>query len=77
MLALREAGRRIPEEVSIAGVGDDWPDRVSVPKMTAARLCQVRCGQEAASILLRLLERPLSGPWQTMLGYEIIDRGSI
>ena len=77
MLALREAGRRVPEDVSIAGIGDDWTDLISVPQMTAARLSQTRCGREAASILLRLLEHPASGPWQIMLGYQIVDRGSI
>lgn len=77
MLALREAGRRVPEDVSIAGIGDDWTDLISFPRMSAARLNQTRCGREAASILLRLLEHPASGPWQIMLGYQIVDRGSI
>ena len=77
MLALREAGRQIPEEVSVAGVGDDWADLVSHPPLTAAQLDQFRCGREAAAVLLRLLDQPDSGPRQVLLGYSIVDRGSV
>ena len=77
VLALREAGRRIPEDVSIAGVGDDWADLMTVPPLTSVRLFQAQCGREAAGILLRLLDEPESGPWQTTLGYEVVERGSL
>ena len=80
LLALREAGRRVPEDVSVAGVGSDWADLLSVPPLTAARLDQIRCGREAASILLRLLDRKDEdddGPRHIRLGYELVDRGSI
>ena len=77
MLALREAGRHVPEDVSIAGVGDDWADMISVPQLTTARLSQSLCGREAASILLRLIDGTESEPVNRMLGYDITDRGSV
>ncbi len=77
ILALRECGRVVPGDVSVAGVGDDWADLVSIPRLTVARLDQIRCGRMAASILLRLLARPDAAPAQIMLGYTIIDRESI
>ena len=79
MLTLRQSGRRIPEEVSVAGIGDDWADLVSLPCLTTARLYQTECGREAASMLLKRLERGERwGPVrQVMLGYTILERGSI
>lgn len=55
MYALKERGRRIPEDVSIAGVGDNWADLVSMPKLTTARLYHKRCGSEAARMLLKMI----------------------
>ena len=79
MLALRQAGRRIPEEVSVAGVGDDWADLVSLPCLTTARLYQRECGREAASMLLQMIQRQGSAApvRQVMLGYTILERGSV
>ena len=45
-----------PEDVSIAGVGDNWADMISVPTLTTARLHQRRCGAEPARILLSMIE---------------------
>lgn len=99
MKALKRKGRRIPEDVSIAGVGDNWADLVSEPELSTVRLYQRRCGTEAARMLLRLIgedeTEAASGngtglravsrqdPSQDrfaehlMLGYRIIERGSI
>ena len=75
LLALREAERRVPQDVSLAGIGDDWADLVSVPPLTTAQLDQTRCGREAAEMLLRLMAG--GEPEQRMLEYTIVDRGSI
>ncbi|MBQ9348769.1 MAG: substrate-binding domain-containing protein, partial [Oscillibacter sp.] len=77
MICLREAGRRVPEDISVAGVGDDWADLVSHPPLTAAQLDQFRCGREAASILLDLLENPEAEPKEVRLGYTVVDRGTV
>lgn len=89
MKALKEKGRRIPEDVSIAGVGDNWADLVAKPTLTTVHLHQRRCGSEAASMLLKMIEddengRPQkeeikAGPAekQIRLGYKIIVRESV
>ncbi len=79
LLALHEAGRRVPDDISIAGIGDDRADRISVPQLSVARLYQTECGRDAAAYLLQRLEAPgRGGPArQSMLGYTIIERGSI
>ncbi len=85
MKALKERGRRIPEDVRIAGVGNNWADLVSRPTLTTVQLYQRRCGSEAARLLLQLIEReeeqqpgPKSDkPESIMLGYRIIERESV
>ena len=77
--ALREAGREIPRDVSIVGVGDSWMDNISVPGLTTARLFFRRCGEEAAGLLLNLLgrEEDSERPRQIRLQYQIMERGSV
>ena len=85
MKALKEKGRRIPEDVMIAGVGDNWADLISTPTLTTAMLHQKRCGLEAAKLLLRLIEEEENksgskedAPHKSIrLGYRIIERDSL
>ena len=88
MGALKASGRRIPEEVSIAGVGDNWSDMVSTPKLTTLHLHQRRCGSEAAKMLLQMIGEETEGfdearepeaqrARQIRLGYRIIERESV
>lgn len=79
MLALREAGRRIPEDVSVAGVGDSWFDEVSIPALTTAHLFFHQCGEEAARLLLELIDKGSREEHirQICLQYRIVERGSI
>ena len=66
MKALREQGRKIPEEFGIAGVGDSWACSTAVPELTSAHRYFRECGEDAAALLR-----------QMMLGYKIIERGSV
>lgn len=76
--ALRESRRRVPEDVSIAGVGDTWVDAIADPPLTSAHLYYRQCGQVAADMLLRLIdEGPDSPVTQKRLEYTIVDRESI
>ena len=79
--ALRDAGKDVPGEISIVGVGDDWIDTVSTPALTTAHLFFRQCGEEAARMLLELVRsdgdiRRLESP-QTRLPYLIVERGSV
>lgn len=84
MKALKEKGRRVPEDVSIAGVGDNWADMISVPRLTTAHLHQRRCGSEAARMLLSLIDseeaeehQKFDNDRKVRLGYRIIERESL
>ena len=88
MKALKESGRRIPEDVRIAGVGNNWADLVSTPTLTTVQLFQRRCGSEAARLLLILIEegeedvdKPADAAdirnEKIKLGYRIIERESV
>ena len=86
MKALKEKGRRIPEDVRIAGVGNNWADLVSTPTLTTVQLFQRRCGSEAAKLLLQLIgeeeaqldgQKIASSASSVKLGYRIIERESI
>jgi LacI family sucrose operon transcriptional repressor len=79
MAALKEAGKKIPEDVSIVGVGDSWVDEVSIPSLTTAHLFFRQCGEEAAALMLDMI----NGGFGNMdsrtirLRYMIMDRNSV
>ncbi|MDO5131484.1 MAG: LacI family DNA-binding transcriptional regulator [Eubacteriales bacterium] len=77
--ALREAGRSIPGDVSIVGVGDSWVDTVSTPALTTARFFYRQCGEVAAKLLLEMIDAdaPADHIRQIRLNYRIVERGSV
>ncbi len=79
LMALKEAGRSVPGDVSLVAFGNDWANLVSEPQLTTAELYQTQCGRDAATILLELLEKGSDADYsrQIMLGYRIVERGSV
>ena len=80
MDALREAGKRLPEEVSVAGIDDSWAGVHVSPKLTTAHFYYEDCGAEAARLLLSMAHqkrREDTPVRQTMLGYTVIHRESV
>lgn len=79
MQALRQAGRRIPADVSICGVGDSWASSHVTPHLTTAHFYYRTCGEIAARQLIDLIcgRTPSAPALQTKLGYEICCRDSI
>ena len=79
LMALKEAGKRVPEDVSVVAFGNDWANQVSSPQLTTAELYQAQCGRDAASILLEILEKGSDADVsrQIKLGYRIVERGSV
>jgi LacI family transcriptional regulator len=74
--ALSEAGRRIPDDVAVAGFDDlEFAARLD-PPLTTVRQGVDEIGQEAARTLLSLLENPESGPRRVLLPTELVVRGS-
>ena len=76
--AVKELGKRVPEDVSVTGIGDSWACEVMEPGLTTAHYYYEESGIEAARMLLAILDPKEPSPVrQTMLGYEIKERGSI
>ena len=81
MDAIRRAGKHIPDDISIAGVGDSWAGSFTSPQLTTAHLYYQKCGQSAAKMLLERIEGRGSlddaAVTQIMLSYTIYDRRSL
>lgn len=79
--ALKDAGRQVPQDVSLAGVGDSWAGTILEPKLTTIHLYQSQVGVEAARMLLQMIgaeKEKTEGPVRQMtLGYTVVERGSI
>ena len=79
MQALREAGKRLPEQVSVTGIGDNWAGDHIVPLLTTAHFYYRTCGETAARLLIeRIQDRDRSVPVQQVeLSYTIKERDSV
>lgn len=76
MTYCREHGIKIPEQIQIAGVGDNASTRVTTPKLTSAHLAYKTSGQEAAKLLLDMLGDNQMPEREVKMGYSIIERES-
>ena len=77
MEAVKEAGKNIPEDISVVGIGDTKISKVVTPKLTTARYYYKTSGVEAAAMLLAIIEEGQTYNKKIKLGYEILDRDSI
>lgn len=53
---IQESGRRVPEDVAVVGVGGTVSGRIMRPALTSVHLYYKTSGQEAARLLLELME---------------------
>lgn len=77
---LRTAGRTVGQDVGLAGIGDNWAGKMVQPGLTTIRFYQKQVGEEAARMLLQMLEHPeqeTAPVRQTTLGYTLVERGSL
>ena len=76
MIYLREAGLKVPEDISIAGAND--MDYSSLPwfDLTTISLNRTEMGRAAAQMLLDIIENRQTHPENLLLGSTIIVRGS-
>lgn len=72
----RSRGIRIPEDVMIASVGDSKAGQTAFVPLTSARLHYHTAGQDAARLLMELLDNPHAVPRSQVLGYELKCRAS-
>lgn len=77
LLALRERGVRVPEDVSVIGFDDAFHARHMWPPLTTVRQPMDTIGEAAARLLLELLARPDSGPLEAVIDTELVVRSSV
>ena len=75
--ALRQAGFKIPEDVSIAGYDDIPEAEFADPPLTTIRQPMISVGSEAIRLLVRHIDDPDLGPEQILLGTELVWRQSV
>jgi DNA-binding LacI/PurR family transcriptional regulator len=76
--ALREAGRRVPEDVSVVGFDDIQSAAFQNPALTTVRQPLREMGMIAAETLLRRITAPANSPYprEIVVEPELIVRGS-
>lgn len=79
MEALRSAGKRIPQDVSVIGMDDNWVGEYITPRLTTAHFYYKTSGEKAANLLIEMIQnKGKPGPvHQVMLGYTIKNRDSV
>lgn len=77
LLALRDAGLRVPEDVSVMGFDDAFHAKHMWPPLTTVRQPVDALGEAAASLLLKLLGEPGTGPLQSTVETTLMVRSSI
>ena len=74
--ALRDAGRRVPEDIALVGF-DDMPFAARTdPPLTTVRQPVQRTGEVAAETLMDLIEHPDAQPRRILLPTELVIRAS-
>ena len=76
LMACREAGRRVPEDVAVVGFDDAAVAAIADPPLTTVRQPVERFGQEMVKLLLRRIADPQGGPEEIILPTEIVRRAS-
>jgi LacI family transcriptional regulator len=73
---LREAGRRIPQDVSIVGFDDIPTAELLDPPLTVVRQPTYRMGVQAAELLIRRIREPEAPVQEVLLTGSLVIRGS-
>lgn len=76
LLAMQEAGVRVPDDVAVVGFDDLPTARQVTPPLTTVRQPIEEKGARAAELLIRLIEGSLQGPQQILLPTELVIRQS-
>lgn len=76
ILYLKHQGKRVPEDIRVAGFGDTQVAQIVEPNLTTVHYYYKTSGEEAARLLLDLLEAEKPVYREMKMGYEIIERAS-
>lgn len=74
--ALREAGKRVPADVSVVGFDDIPLASYLDPPLTTVAQDPFRIGREAAALLVRAVENPSENPQHLRIPAELVVRGT-
>ncbi len=74
---LNEAGRSVPEEISIVGFDDLNIARLTSPKLTTIHQNVVQRGSVAADMLLSVLEKDSGAPRNIVMPISLVQRNSV
>lgn len=77
LLALRHAGKSVPDDVSVIGFDDAFHARHLWPPLTTIRQPIDEIGETAADLLLKLLGEPGPGTLQNVIGTVLVVRDSV
>lgn len=77
MLACREAGIKIPEELSFIGFDDRPECIVCNPPLSTIRISRQYFGAEAIELLVRMLNGETNIQMKIEIGTEMVERGSV
>ena len=78
LACLREYGKRVPEDVQVAGIGDSEFSRAVAPSLTTAHLFFKTSGADAALLLIDAMSKRENVPIsrELKMGYELYVRTS-
>ena len=77
LLALKRCGKRVPEDVSLIGLDDNFHARHMTPALTTIRQPIEEIGQEACSMLLRLMQHPTVETADKKIAAAVVERDSV
>jgi LacI family repressor for deo operon, udp, cdd, tsx, nupC, and nupG len=73
---IRASGRRVPDDVALAGFDDLGLAASLDPPLTTVRQDVRQLGAEAAEVLFQLMQDPSGGPRRVILPTELVIRRS-
>lgn len=76
MLCLKAQGKRIPGDIQVAGFGDTPMAQIIEPNLTSVHYYYKTSGEEAAQLMMNLLEADRPVHKEVKMGFEIIHRES-
>lgn len=77
MMYLKETGKRVPEDVQLAGIGDTPMAQVVTPSLSTVHFYYKTSGIEAAELLMEFMDKKGQVRKEIKMGYELILRDSV
>lgn len=73
---LSDRGKKVPEQVRIAGMGDSTLSKMTRPRLTTVHFHYRTTGAEAAKMLLEQLDGKKAVAKELQMGYELVEEES-